>query len=305
MVGHREPFHLRTTPTFVLLLAVAACGSEYKLHQDIWEEGDEYAEECDAICDEYKSGCNVKDCGVDVAAEMSDDESTWDLMEPGPDGTCEIVVGICYFRRCAGVADECSDQNNNPTACADEQAECNIEGDCLTARDQCEYEAMLTYDECVLGPTADGCDIAYHEAVEVCTCVYEACLTGEEPSCTQQAYYLSPPIQIGPHRWTVSRQAIDEQLARLHQLDVETLVWPTTNAEGEWAGIYVGSIEPGDALHTLGLRDGDVLTKIQGHPIIDVFEHVDEALSLLDAQSIVLRLRRDGQPQEHRYDLVD
>ncbi|EPX63697.1 general secretion pathway protein C [Cystobacter fuscus DSM 2262] len=106
--------------------------------------------------------------------------------------------------------------------------------------------------------------------------------------------------QVSPGNYKISRQEVADTLANLNQVAMQARVVPAFQ-DGVAKGFKLFSIRP-DSLYTrLGLRNGDVLRRINGLSLTSM-EHALEAFTRLrDAPRIELEVERDGQVQHQTY----
>ncbi|OJH39619.1 type II secretion system protein GspC [Cystobacter ferrugineus] len=114
---------------------------------------------------------------------------------------------------------------------------------------------------------------------------------------------LAPPSsirQVSPGNYEISRQEVANTLANLHQVSQQARVVPAFQ-DGVAKGFKLFSLRPDSLFTRLGLRNGDILRRINGLSLTSM-EHALEAFTRLrDAPRIELEVERDGQVQQLIY----
>jgi general secretion pathway protein C len=75
-------------------------------------------------------------------------------------------------------------------------------------------------------------------------------------------------------------------------------------SDGEPAGFRFSGIRAGTIPAALGLRNGDVLDRVNGMPVRDIEEGMAAAKKISSAKRLKVRLRRKGKPVTLRVDIV-
>jgi hypothetical protein len=269
-------------------------------------------EHCPELCNEaIEAGCSLVECGVDVARDYTFDSDIAVFHLDGASdggGGCEMVVECPELPPCALVYQDCLQATGDVTACNQQYEFCTVSSVCALELDSCTFTAEETLASCELNTPDADCIGPYLVMLDACQCLYDDCLDTEATlDCvpSEPAPLVSPPIQTAPAAWTVRTPFLDQQLARLQPLLVETRLWPVPTADDSaWRGLRVGAITPGSPLHLLGLRDGDVLRTVNGRKIVPALANPASLLSLRGASLITLVLDRAGVVRTHRYSLT-
>ena len=106
--------------------------------------------------------------------------------------------------------------------------------------------------------------------------------------------------QVGPSTFEISRQQLDHTLGNLAELSTQARLVPAfTN--GEARGFKLFSIRPGSLIAQLGLRNGDVLKRINGLALASPEQVLEAYGRLRDTARIELEVEREGQPVRQTY----
>lgn len=101
--------------------------------------------------------------------------------------------------------------------------------------------------------------------------------------------------KVGPTEYEVERSAIDEILEDQARLFRATRVRPVRKG-GKTTGMRVSRIRGGTLLHTLGVRNGDVVQGINGFSLTDPQKALEAYGRLRTADHLALSLQRGGKP---------
>jgi general secretion pathway protein C len=117
-----------------------------------------------------------------------------------------------------------------------------------------------------------------------------------------------PPVlgkgirRLGANRWSVSREEVESAKANLSQLMTQVRIVPNF-AEGKPDGFRLLSIKRGSLFDRLGLRNGDVIRRING-VFLDNPQKVFELYEELESgQSISVDILRGKREQTFNYEL--
>jgi hypothetical protein len=269
-------------------------------------------DECPQLCAEaIEAGCTVLECGVDVARDwaLGIDILVFHLDGASDGGGgCEMVVECPEQTACTLAYGDCLQQVGDVAYCNEQYEFCEREETCSPALLECNSAVETQRDWCNENTPDEDCFYQYLLGLDVCQCVYDDCLTEESLDCAppETAAMISPPIQTGPQAWKVSRAYIDDQLARIDALSVETRVWPVPNTDDtDWRGIRLGSIDAGEPLFALGLRSGDVIRTVNGKKAFEAAKQPQWTLGLRGASLVTLGVERQGVVRQLKYTLVD
>lgn len=101
--------------------------------------------------------------------------------------------------------------------------------------------------------------------------------------------------RVSATEYRVERAALDEVLEKQAQLMRRTRITPIKRG-GEMAGVRVGRVSSGSLLHTLGVRNGDVLKSINGYDMTSPQKALEAYGRLQTADRLTLSLSRRGKP---------
>ena len=108
--------------------------------------------------------------------------------------------------------------------------------------------------------------------------------------------------QVGPRDYEFSRQDMETALANLNQVATQARIIPTFRDGQPW-GFKLFSIRPDSLFARLGLRNGDVLHRINGLPLDSVERGLEAIQKLRETPRIELEVDRDGQPVHQTYSM--
>ncbi|NIQ38318.1 MAG: PDZ domain-containing protein [Proteobacteria bacterium] len=108
--------------------------------------------------------------------------------------------------------------------------------------------------------------------------------------------------RLGGNRWSVSREEIELAKANMSQLMTQVRIVPNF-LEGEPDGFKLLSIKRGSIFDRLGLRNGDVIRKINGVPLDSPQKAFEVYEGLESGQSITVDILRGKREQTLNYQL--
>ncbi|MBM7114172.1 type II secretion system protein GspC [Archangium primigenium] len=106
--------------------------------------------------------------------------------------------------------------------------------------------------------------------------------------------------QVGPGAYEISRQEVTHSLANLGQVAMQARVVPAFR-EGVAQGFKLFSIRPDSLFTRLGLRNGDILRRINGLDLSSVEHALEIFPRLREASRFELEVERDGQVMRSTY----
>lgn len=305
----------RGIPFLFLAAALAACGgNDYKL-DDVDDPPPVLTlDECATTGDQYIAdlaalGCTVT-WGVDIAADVAGHvnavgfgmgilaDGEWD-----GGGSCDLNIE-CPVTPCLSEFIVCVQDYGDIPFCMEENAECDTREFCQADKDDCDVAAENLFNACIDVETFDYCNDLRSDALLECYCIYDACIhDGEwDPGCLEALGMPPAPIPLEPRVWSLTRSLIDQQMARLDTLEVETPLWPVHSlTAAAWRGARLAHVHPDSTLYALGLRSGDILRTANGIKVIDAMAQPGLLLPLRNANQIRLVLERSGATREHLY----
>ncbi|RII28781.1 MAG: general secretion pathway protein GspC [Geobacter sp.] len=108
--------------------------------------------------------------------------------------------------------------------------------------------------------------------------------------------------QVGAGSYVIDQRALNAALDNIGQAMTDARLLPSMK-DGKVEGFRVSEVRPGGIFSTIGMKNSDVLLRINDFPI-DSPEKAIQSLASLKGQSrIKLDLVRDGQPATFTYDI--
>lgn len=108
--------------------------------------------------------------------------------------------------------------------------------------------------------------------------------------------------RLGSNRWSISREELESAKANMSQLMTQVRIVPNFT-EGKPDGFKLLSIKRGSLFDRLGLRNGDIVRKINGAPLDNPQKAFEIYGELESGQSISLGVLRGGREQTLNYEL--
>ncbi|WP_324291546.1 type II secretion system protein GspC [Corallococcus sp. BB11-1] len=106
----------------------------------------------------------------------------------------------------------------------------------------------------------------------------------------------------GEHSLVIPREDVTEALTHLNELAMEARVVPAFK-EGRPVGFKLFSIKDGSLYSRLGMRNGDVLQRINGLNLDGPDKALEAFTRLRDARRIELQIERGGAPVQKTFDV--
>lgn len=117
-----------------------------------------------------------------------------------------------------------------------------------------------------------------------------------------QTAAASPAAGVGTQRVSLRRSYIEESMTDMASLMTQVQIRPHVE-DGVPSGLALSSIQPNSIFRRMGLRNGDVITGVDGTEIASV----DDALRLVDnlksASSLSVQIKRRGQDRTIEYSI--
>jgi general secretion pathway protein C len=101
--------------------------------------------------------------------------------------------------------------------------------------------------------------------------------------------------QTGPESYTIQRQDVDNSLSRLNDLAMQARVVPAFRG-GVAQGFKLFAMKPDSLYARLGMKNGDILQRINGFTLDDPTRALEAYNNLRGATRLELEIERDGQP---------
>ncbi len=109
--------------------------------------------------------------------------------------------------------------------------------------------------------------------------------------------HVAQLVQCGEHGWVADRAALLDVLQHPEPYVGRLRVVPAIQ-DGERRGFKLFGLAPGAPLWALGLRNGDLLTTFNGHPL-GVEESVMETYTVIrEVDTLVIDFERRGEPRQ-------
>ncbi len=109
-------------------------------------------------------------------------------------------------------------------------------------------------------------------------------------------------VNMGGNRYAVPRAAVDHSLSNLSSLFTQIRAMPNIQ-NGRTNGFALSEIVPGSVFDDMGLRDGDVLTSIDGQRANDPARAIQLLNGLRNQTSIQVQVLRNGSPMTLSYQI--
>lgn len=109
--------------------------------------------------------------------------------------------------------------------------------------------------------------------------------------------------RMGPDQYSVKRSTLNSNLKNMASLFTQIRAIPNMGPDGRSDGFKLSQIQPGSIFQQVGLRDGDVLTSVEGKSVGNPMRAMQLLNTLRDRSSINLTVTRNGQPVHLHYDI--
>ncbi|MBT0664027.1 PDZ domain-containing protein [Geobacter pelophilus] len=108
--------------------------------------------------------------------------------------------------------------------------------------------------------------------------------------------------QIGSGSYVIDQRALNAALDNIGQAMTDARMLPSTK-DGKVEGFRVSEVKPTGIFATIGIKNGDVLLRINDFPIDSPEKAIQSFASLKGQSRIKLDMIRDGQPSSFNYDI--
>jgi type II secretion system protein C len=129
------------------------------------------------------------------------------------------------------------------------------------------------------------------------------------PNLPLRRNFIRPPFGrngvhlLSPGRYVLDRSTVDSNMNNMASLFTQIRAVPNLSENGQSNGFRLSQIQPNSIFQQIGLRDGDVLTSVEGQDVKDPIRAM-EMLGNLRTQSVVnLTVLRDGRPMNLQYNI--
>jgi len=107
---------------------------------------------------------------------------------------------------------------------------------------------------------------------------------------------------LGANHYSISRNFIDESFLNLGDLAEEVRATPNV-VGGKVNGFALSDIESGSVFEEIGLKDGDVVTQVDGRALNDPAQALAMIPMLRTRESVQLQVLRGGKPVTLKFDM--
>lgn len=108
--------------------------------------------------------------------------------------------------------------------------------------------------------------------------------------------------QVGTGSYIIDQRALSAALDNIGQAMTDARLLPSVK-DGKVEGFRVSEVKPAGIFGTIGIRNGDVLLRINDFPIDSPEKAIQSFASLKGQSRIKLDMIRDGQPSSFNYDI--
>ncbi|MBI3599086.1 MAG: hypothetical protein HY097_00355 [Nitrospinae bacterium] len=114
----------------------------------------------------------------------------------------------------------------------------------------------------------------------------------------------SPPLsqKMGEREWIIDQRGILKTLENMNQVLTDARLTPNI-INGKVEGFRIGEIKPRGIFDAIGLRNGDILTRVNGYPIDSPEKAVQVISGLKGESSVNLDLIRENQRMSFLYQI--
>lgn len=123
------------------------------------------------------------------------------------------------------------------------------------------------------------------------------------PAATTGAPSGAGVTRISDTQYNIERAEIDSALSNLNEIATQARIVPSFQ-DGRANGFKLFSIKPGSLYSKIGLRNGDVIQKINGYELNSPDKALEVYQKLRDSSSVSIELTRRGQGTTVNYSIV-
>ena len=168
-------------------------------------------------------------------------------------------------------------------------------------------EQRLYHIEDIVGTDAKLIEVARNEVTFLRGDVRETLTVQEEGApgqTTMPPTAMTAPRPAGAQNsWVLDKQEVAAALENLPQLLTKARVVPNLSPDGKSDGFRVVSISPASFYERIGLRNGDVIQRINGVEVRDPQTFMQIFNQLRDESSITMDLMRNNQKESFSYEI--
>ena len=172
-------------------------------------------------------------------------------------------------------------------------------------------EQRLYHIEDIVGTDAKLIEVTRNEVTFLRGDIRET-LTVQEEGAPGQTAMLPTPMPVpttaprpagAQNSWVLDKQEVTAALENLPQLLTKARVVPNLNPDGTNDGFRVVSISPASFYERIGLKNGDVIQRINGIEVKDPQTFMQVFNQLKDESSITMDLMRNNQKESFSYEI--
>jgi len=172
-------------------------------------------------------------------------------------------------------------------------------------------EQRLYHVEDIVGGDAKLIEVTRNEVTFLRGAVRETLTVQEEgapgqpmmPQASMPVPALPPQAAGSQSNWVLDKQEVTAALENLPQLLTKARVVPNLSPEGKNDGFRVVSISPASFYERIGLRNGDVIQRINGVEVKDPQTFMQVFNQLKDESNITMDLMRNSQKETFSYEI--
>jgi len=172
-------------------------------------------------------------------------------------------------------------------------------------------EQRLYHLQDIVGADAKLIEVARNEVTFLRGSIHETLSVQEDsgpgqslmPQATAPIPALPPQPAAGGNSWVLDKQEVSSVLENLPQLLTKARVVPNLTPDGKSDGFRVVSISPASFYERIGLRNGDVIQRINGIEVKDPQTFMQVFTQLKDESNITLDLLRNNQKESFNYEI--
>lgn len=110
--------------------------------------------------------------------------------------------------------------------------------------------------------------------------------------------------QVASNRWSFSRDELTKVVSSPNELLAQVKVTPYLEA-GQVRGFRLDDVQKGSLAESLGVRDGDVIRKVEGQELDGIERAIQIYKEAKDKPMIRIEVERDGRPVTLTYEIKD
>jgi general secretion pathway protein C len=167
-------------------------------------------------------------------------------------------------------------------------------------------EQRLYHVDDIVSGDAKLIEVTRNEVTFLRGSVRESLAVQDENAAGQTAPQSAAPAPrptVSQNNWVLDKQEVTAALENLPQLLTKARVVPNLSPEGKNDGFRVVSISPSSFYERIGLRNGDVIQRINGVEVKDPQTFMQVFNQLKDESNITMDLMRNSQKETFSYEI--